>query len=199
LYEVIKQWERFRKRELADGTIQVGHAKAIGTDAWMHTLFAPLSQEDLQDLEIQLECNFDESLRSFYSVHNGLKLFGSYFSIYGIPSSFSRTGDYLFQPFDFITHNLDRPDNYPISTYVVGSVLTEDVVFNLLVDVSQGENSGKIYLFNRQEEQYICEWINIFDAVNEISETLVNLMQSDGTIPEFTSWNEFYKKFDRVN
>lgn len=195
LYEVIEPWKVNGERVLESGTIQIGRAPSIGTEAWVHTLFSPLNTEDLSELEDQLECTLDQTLKDFYLCHNGLKLFGSYFSIYGVPSLITRQGEDSIQPYDFITHNLSRPDNYPVTAYVIGSVLTEEIVFNLLVDVSREDKHGTIYLYNKKDEMYICEWENIYIAIYEISQRLSGSMTADGEIPDFQSWNNFYEVF----
>jgi hypothetical protein len=195
-YQILLKWKANNHRLLSNGTMQIGKATAIALEAWVHTLYAPMSEASLVELEDNLGCNFDESMREFYKLHNGLDLFGGKLSIYGMPTVFTRTGDEAIQPYDFIDHNLFRPDSYPKNAYIIGAMSLKKDTLDILSEMSPSDKSGTIYVYSRKDEKYIFEWNTIFECLLDFCSKLENLMDLDGKITDEDKWNEFHHTFN---
>jgi hypothetical protein len=81
-----------------------------GKDTWLHAVFAPLKDGDIDTLEQQVGLAIPESLRRLYRITNGLNLFSDELSIDGLRRSFARTADNAWQPYSLVEPNtLERP------------------------------------------------------------------------------------------
>jgi hypothetical protein len=60
-------------------------------EAYLHTLFADLEDNELRDLQNEINREFHMTLQELMRLHNGMNLFNSQLSIYGLRTSYRRS------------------------------------------------------------------------------------------------------------
>jgi hypothetical protein len=121
---VLNRWEPLGVVTPGLGCRLIGHVPHVAPQAYLHRLFGPLSDPDIDLLESQTERALPHSLRAFYACSNGLNLFSSALIVYGLRSSWNRADvrAMLCQPFDARTPNLwERPLHYPSDAVVIST------------------------------------------------------------------------------
>jgi hypothetical protein len=122
IFGIIEQAKSFGFRELENGARLYGHVPHVAPQAWLHLLFAPLSDQDVMSLEKNMGQTIPSDFREFLFVTNGIGLFSCSLSIYGKRTSYVRTGDAAWQPFCIVTANtLERPEHIKPWQIVIGS------------------------------------------------------------------------------
>ena len=80
----------------------------IAPQAWLHALFKPLTEDEVKMIVNKLSVpNF---YKEFLMLSNGLSLFGTTLSLFGLRRNFKRDIDSVWQPFDlFDLNSSDKP------------------------------------------------------------------------------------------
>ena len=102
-------WENNGRKETASGAILLGHCPHVAPEAWLHIIFAPLDSEGLGAIQTQLGENglpgsIPDAYSEFLRVSNGLSLYSGSLALYGHRTSWERTGDDVWHPFDLASH-----------------------------------------------------------------------------------------------
>jgi hypothetical protein len=109
-------------KTLPEGTELLGHVPHVGPDAWLHVLYARLSEADLDELAARTGRRLPEQYRQLLRETNGLSLFSGALYISGLRRSYERKGDAVWQPFAIEEANvLERPaDAKPDYVFIGG-------------------------------------------------------------------------------
>jgi hypothetical protein len=141
--QTIDSYKHLGERVLSNGTRLVGHVPHIAPEAWLHEVYRPLSDKEVRKAETALHCTMPAVFSDFLQRCNGLGLFSGSLSIYGLRSSYERTGDAVWQPFDISTPNVDeRPRGSKPSFLFVGGY---------------SEDGSKLYIDNVDLKVYRCK------------------------------------------
>ena len=89
--ERVRRWSNIGEKIYDDGTILVGHVPAQGELAYLHALYGPLSDSEIEFLEEKIKRKLPERLRLFYQRHNGCHLFLQNLFVYGLRRSWKRS------------------------------------------------------------------------------------------------------------
>ena len=90
--------------------------------AYLHSVHAPLSQDEIATLQSELPVVIPTPYKAFLAVSNGLKLFVSSLSLYGMRRSFARDQRALDQPYSILTPNCqERPGGLDPLALIVGT------------------------------------------------------------------------------
>lgn len=136
---LLKEWSHLPQRQLPDGTRLVAHVPHVGPEAYLHTSFAPLMEEDTRKLRVELL--LPESYLRFLRQFNGFSFFQGSLSLFGVRRNFSRKGDDARQPFDLVENNtLHRPPWLPNDRVVIGA---DGIVGDVLVISREGKVSKR--------------------------------------------------------
>src|SRR5258706_14700655 len=81
------------RRTLPNGTELIGRVPHVAPQAWFHTIYGPLSEEGIAEIERILEKPLPTILKRFFTLANGLNVYSDELAIYGLRSDYSRTGD----------------------------------------------------------------------------------------------------------
>lgn len=123
LRRLLDRWSDKGVRNLPGGTTLIAHSPEIAPEAYLHSLYPPLDDEQIDVIERELQKPLPASLRRFYGRHNGVFLFQDT-SIYGLRTSYRRS-DFdamLEQPFDVVALNTySRPRCGGQETIFLGS------------------------------------------------------------------------------
>ena len=172
LREILKIFEAASpegEQRLPDGTWLVSPAPEIAPKAWHHIMFAPpLSRAEIEDMESSLHSRLPTGLEHLYSQCNGLSLFGRMVSIWGRRTTWERSVEKAWQPFDLVHHNqaAERPKASPYSLVYFGST-------------DKGEN-----------------WVFFDAADNSIGKTPRASFKREGSWPDFNTW--FLEELSRI-
>jgi hypothetical protein len=172
--QIIQKAKEFGYRKLPNGAQLFGRVPHVAPEAWLHAVFAPLSSAGISDVEKQLAIDLSPSLRDFLANANGLTLFSTSLSLYGLRTDFSRQGDSSWQPFDIITPNtLERPRGAKPSFIFIGSY---DWDGSLLYVDSRYE---KVYRCANVSPKPLNEWPGFWEMLTAESARLAT--HFDGT------------------
>jgi SMI1 / KNR4 family (SUKH-1) len=100
----------FDIHDLSNGVRLIGHVPDLAPEAYLQSIYPPLSNEEIRNIEEQIARPLPLSLKQFFQVANGIHLFSCALSIDGLRRSTVRTGIESRQPFSIVTPNtIERP------------------------------------------------------------------------------------------
>lgn len=138
ILNIVKMAEAFGFRELTSGTKLYGHTPHIAPEAWLHTVFPPLEEGQIEWIEQQVETEISGQFREFLLLANGLDLFSGALSIYGTRFNYLRYDDDVSQPFSIeIANTRERPKHISDTQLVVGTY--KDDGSRLIVDMGSNQ------------------------------------------------------------
>jgi hypothetical protein len=165
VYDIISQAKSPSDRKLANNTQLIGHVPHVAPEAFLHLIFPPLTQKDVEYMENQLGKEIPVSLKTFYIHHNGISLFSGALSIYGLRENYDRTGDNVWQPFDLlVTNTFESPEGFKPNHILIGGFREDGS--RLYVD----NLTGKIYRRSRTSSKPLNEWSSFDEML--LSETI---------------------------
>lgn len=178
----IARWAKVGERKLDNGVRLICPVPYVGPQAWLHSLFAPLTKDQIDKLECNCKQNLPSDFKEFLTRANGVSLFvgEKSISIWGQRFSYVRTGDEARQPFDIVDLNEqpNRPANSPDQVLFFASVESGDS-WCFFERQGSGYRIGKT---SRQEfspnHYWASFWVWLSDEVNEVASGY----QLDGTI-----------------
>jgi hypothetical protein len=120
--QIVETYRHLGERTLYDGTRLVGHVPHVAPQAWLHSIYAPLSGRAVAALEARLECTIPTVFGDFLQRCNGLHLFSAQLHIGGSQDAVTRIGDEgLWKPFDLGIPNLyERPTGAKPTFFFIG-------------------------------------------------------------------------------
>jgi len=120
----LARWSDLGSIKFPDGCQLIGHVPHYAPEAYLHSIFRPLSEAELEIVERQIGKNLQPVLVSFLMRMNGLSIFSGAISLYGYRTSNKRSSilEMQCQPFDIIQYNLrEKPKNLCSSDIAIGS------------------------------------------------------------------------------
>jgi len=152
-------------RTLENGTRLIGPAPHVAPSAWLHQVFAPLSDREIVQVEQQVQRPLPLNFKDFLKVSNGLRIFSGSLNIYGLRSSYVRSGDAVWQPFSIDTPNTsERPKDAKESYVFVGGYSQDGS--KLVIDTE----TSKAFRCMRYTSQPVNEWASFEEML--ITETI---------------------------
>lgn len=95
-------------RVTTNGSRLFGWTPSRGESAYAHVLYAPLAEDGLAELESKLRRRIPRPLQELYSVCNGADLFQNELHLFGLRTSYARTGEAIWQPIALERPNLEE-------------------------------------------------------------------------------------------
>lgn len=173
--QVIEQAGSFGFRQLANGVRLYGHVPHVAPEAWLHQVYAPLVEDDLNWIEKKIGLPISSDLRQFFQLANGVGLFSVSLSIYGKRISYVRTGDDAWQPFCIVTANtLERPTHAKSSQIVIGGYQDDGSLLFLDFD------DGKVFRTKNRSKKVLNRWANFWTMLLEETRRLSELFDAEG-------------------
>ena len=162
LFQECIQYKNLGYRILNDGAELFGNDTKIAPQAWLHQIYPPLNNDDINNLEQLVEIAFPNSLVDFYHEMNGFSIFSKKFSINGLRKNFSRNIEAAWQPFSIETKNIkEKPFN----------AKKEDIFIGFY-----SESGNVAYMDSKTEKISICAsnnatslrlWNNLYEFLND--------------------------------
>ena len=145
-----------------DKVLLIGYAPEIGSEAWLHEIYNPLSNEDIQTIENECYNILPNSYKQFLmECSNGLSCFITKLNLYGLSKMSGRSVEAVRQPFSIIDANTFRlPDNATKKEFYIGRFGADGSI------VYMNKETEKVYRCDRDDAfKIITEWDNLFDLL----------------------------------
>jgi len=140
-------------RTLENGTLLLGKVPHVGTKAYLHKIYAPLSNESLSDLRKILNREIPLVYCDFLHHANGLSIFSDSLALYGMRFNNKRDGDDIYQPYHLDILNVKEPiKGSGESCFYIGSYSADGS--RLYID---GEN-GSVFRCSRNSPTPLNRW-----------------------------------------
>ena len=175
MLQVIEAARHLGSRTLEDGTELIGHVPHVAPEAWLHIIYAPLSQARVEDVSIQIGRPVAKEYQSFLQRMNGLSLFSGELSLFGLRSDFRRTGDAVRQPFSIRTPNtVERPRDADEALVFIGSYFDDGSM--LYID----PHTSEVHRCSRTSVESLNRWKSFFVFLDSEAERLATLFDVEG-------------------
>jgi hypothetical protein len=173
--QIIEKAKSFGFRQLANGARLYGHVPHVAPEAWLHQVYAPLSEQDVISVEEKIGQTIPNDLRQFFHLANGVGLFSVSLSIYGKKTSYVRTGDDAWQPFCIVSANtLERPRHAKPSQIVVGGYKDDGSL--LFLDLED----GSVFRTKSRSKKVLNQWTDFWKMLTNESHRLSGLFDAEG-------------------
>jgi hypothetical protein len=105
----------------SNGTVRLGPVPQVAPLAFLHTVHAPLTADEIAQLQQELPVRIPEPYREFLRTANGLRLFVSTVAFFGLRALAPRDLSGHDWPYSLLTSNLhERPSHLEPGALVVG-------------------------------------------------------------------------------
>jgi hypothetical protein len=173
LLETLYSYKHLGYRQLPGGTRLIGHVPHVAPDAWLHEIYCPINNNDIEELEAKLAFRLPRIFQDFLKLSNGLNLFSDTISIAGYIKFYERKGDDARQPYSLLIPNVHErlPDSKKSYLYIGsyswdGSLLyidkSNNKVFRCLSDSSEPFNEWDSF------------WVMVLSEAQRISKLFDN-------------------------
>ena len=172
--DILYKYQRFGIRTAENGTILIGHAPHVAPEAWLHKIFLPLTDNDIMLMEDEVKLPIPIPFKQFLKKSNGLQIFITKFSLYGLRRSYERIGDNTWQPFAMDTPNtIERIRNAPLDAVFIGSYSFDGS--RLYMD-----RQNKVYRCLRWDATPINRWNSFEEMLLSEVTRITKLFDSEG-------------------
>lgn len=174
--DVLARWQHLDSRMLENGTKLVGHVPHVAPKAYLHMIFAPLTDSYIALLEKKLRGPLPDDVRQFLRLANGINIFSGALSIDGLRANYDRVGDAARQPFDMSTGNVsERPKDADDALVFVGGYRQD----GLMICVHR--ETGRTYRTERTSaSQMLNEWNSFGEMLTSETLRLASLFDESG-------------------
>ncbi|PGH37810.1 MAG: 1,3-beta-glucan synthase regulator [Candidatus Nephrothrix sp. EaCA] len=122
---VKKQLENYNhlgEQILQDRTLLIGKAPHIAPKAWLHGIYKPLSNDEVEKLEYDMQLKIPSDYKFFLTNYsNGLNIFVDVFSLDGFRKRSSRNIEDAYQPYSIINPNTkERLEDAEADMFFIG-------------------------------------------------------------------------------
>ena len=175
MYAIVDRARRLGERALPNGTELIGHVPHVAPDAWLHTMFAGLTEDEVAKVESEAGRSLTAEHRRILAAHNGLMLFSTALSLYGLRHSNVRVGDAARQPFGIrVPNGPERVPGAPKTWVYVGGYSSDGS--QLCVDFT----TSHVYRCARYSAKPLKEWPNLISMLNEEATRISSLFDENG-------------------
>lgn len=143
---------------LSNGTILIKNLAEIGKLAFMHKIYAPLSNVLLKECEQKMQ--WPEWYSQFLQICNGLSLFRTTIEIHGIFMGRSSEDYYNFQPAPIELYEINERAGISKQYFIFGSAdgVSKKLLYNY--------NSGNIEILDSCNSQIVQTFPDIVDLIS---------------------------------
>lgn len=105
---LLKKFEPLGVEKTLSGAKLIGKAEFIAPNAWLHKIYRPLTENEIQEVENILGTNIPLSYKQLLKESNGCKFFNTTLSLDGFRRNYKRDEENIWQPFDLCITNVDE-------------------------------------------------------------------------------------------
>jgi len=178
LKALVQKSAAFGERTTTMGAHLYGHVPHLAPEAWLHSLYAGLSTQELQSMELKCGRPIPSIFRDFLSHTNGINLFSGHLYIYGMRSTYDRTGDAAWQPYALeVPNTQERPRDAKASYFFVGGYFDDGS--KLVID---DETLKVLRLPQRRAGPILTEWPDFWSMLISEAHRLSLLFDGAGRL-----------------
>jgi hypothetical protein len=175
--------ELFKFRNLGEevaqnGTLLIGRAPHVAPQAWLHSIYPVLNEQDIRDLEDEVKADIPLSYKEFLmNCSNGLGLFVGKFSLYGLRKQLGRSIEASRQPFSPVIANVDeRPTNAKESYFIIGGYKWDGS--KLYID----KDTNQVHFCDRRDTTSLYSWDSFETMVVSEVRRICTLFDEKGVV-----------------
>jgi hypothetical protein len=173
--DLLTKFNFLGQKELEDGTLLIGKAPHIAPEAWLHCIYPKIGSYDIKFLEKEIRMSIPDEYKEFLGVSNGLGIFNTTLSLYGLRRSYVRNVNEVWQPFNIVTPNtLERPDNAGQNIFIIGGYDWDGSYLYI------NTHNNKVYLCDRDNISSKFEWPNFEEMLESEIRRLITLFDDQG-------------------
>ncbi len=181
-FEEVKN-ELFKFKHLGEeitpnGALLIGRAPHVARQAWLHSIYPTLNEQEVGTLERELNMPIPESYKWFLQHgSNGLDIFVAKFFLYGLRKDMGRTIAASRQPYSPDIANIDeRPKNAKKSYFFIGGYKWDGS--NLYIDTE----TNFVHFSDRWDSTSLFKWNSFEEMLVSEIKRLVQLFDENGKI-----------------
>jgi hypothetical protein len=178
-FEVLNELYRFKslgQHTTEGGAVLIGRAPHIAPLAWLHSLYPPLSLADIADLEGKLKMPVPHEYKQFLQLSNGLNVFNTTLSLFGLRRNYIRDVENVWQPFDIITPNtIEKPGNASNNVFIFGTYDWDGSY--LYIDCEKGNT---VHLCTNDDITSLYKWPNLEAVLKSEIKRLLTMFDGQG-------------------
>lgn len=178
IYGLLRKWILKGQRTLPNGTQILCPVPHVAPQAWLHEIYAGLSESEISEYEEKFPFPFPSAYREFLHYANGINVFSDSFRICGLRTSYCRIGDEAIQPYDLLLSNQQRPRGCPDEWFFFGSYRWDGT--RLFFDLSYLANQNKVYRSAMKTPDIIQEWPDFWGFIKSEIKRLELLYDENG-------------------
>ena len=172
--EILKSYKHLGEKQLKNGTLLIGKAPHIAPEAYLHSIFKPLTENEIIETEKILKQTIPDDYKEFLRISNGLHIFNTTLSLYGRRTNNSRSIEDI-QPFDLDIPNIyEKPKNADKNIFIIGSYDWDGSY--LYVD----KNDNSVHLCERENAKSLYKWNNFAEMLLSETNRLIKLFDKNG-------------------
>ena len=176
---MLDKWAANGKRVLSNGTQLLSPASHVAPQAWLHKIYAGLSDAEIEEYEEKFPFPFPFEFKEFLHYANGINIFSDSLSVWGWRASYCRVGDGAIQPYDLSDHNDERPKGCPNTWLYFGGYSWDGT--RLIFDLSENSsNHNKVFRCARRSTEILQEWPSFREWLASEIARLEKLYDSNG-------------------
>jgi hypothetical protein len=173
--DLLLQFDYLGKKNLDSGTILIGRAPHIAPEAWLHRIYNSLTYFQIEQLQSDCKHQIPLSYQQFLLKSNGLAVFNTTLSLYGMRGNYIRDIADGWQPFDLISPNtIERMSNATENMLIIGSYNYDGS--KLYID----SITHKVHLCDRYNAASLFEWKSFDVMLEQEVKRLITLFDKDG-------------------
>jgi hypothetical protein len=172
----LRKWEDNGMKMLENGTKLICHVPHIAPRAWLHKVYAGIDDAKIDEIRTRLRVELPKDFTDFLKCANGINIFSDSLSIWGLRTSYARTGDEAIQPYDLVTLNEEEKGRNQTSQLIFGSYSWDGSV--MLFDL--GLSDSKVYRCMNGSLKKIQEWNTLWEWLAVEVERLSRLFDEKG-------------------
>ncbi len=149
----LDKWSNGGIKLLNNGTKLISRAPHVASQAWLHIIYASLINSQIELIRTAISIEIPNDLIEFWGYANGVNLFSDSISIWGLRTSYVRTGEDAYQPYDITSLNNEgtilKLNCLAFGSYSIdGSLIAYDFVIS----------STKVYRLEKITSKVLQEW-----------------------------------------
>lgn len=172
------KFENLGVEKSENGTTLIGRAPHIAKQAWLHSIYPVLNEQDIVTLESELNTQIPNDYKWFLlNCSNGLKIFVSKFYLYGLRKELGRSIESSRQPYGLDISNVDeRPDNAKDSYFFIGGYSWDGS--QIYID----KETNVVHYCARWDATSLFKWDSFEEMIVSETKRFVKMFHENGVI-----------------
>jgi hypothetical protein len=175
ILSVLHQASALGEEKLSNGALLIGRVPHVAPQAWLHSIYAPLEESDIRDLENEMGRELPSSFKAFLKLANGINIFSDSLSLKGLRRNYARTGDEARQPYDIMLPNRGGKPKDALKNHVLIGGYSWDGS-HLFID----ETTGKTFCSERRTAKPYKEWESFEEMLVTETTRIASLFDKTG-------------------